>query len=375
MSKQRVIAADLLLGQALPWNIYSENGSLLLRKGHVISSESQIASLVNRGAFIEEADLVRTQPGERPEIPSTLRMMNAANLRLQRLLFGIENEPGLGDKLLEVAKMVLNATELNSEVALACIFHNNKEGIYAVRHCIDTAVVSLLIAKAMDLTPDEVLKITVAALTMNVGMIKDQERMQEINGPLPPSEVDLVKHHPQAGVELLKRAGIEDEEWLSFVLRHHENENGTGYPGGKLGKEIARGAKIISIADRYCARVSSRKHRKSLLPNAALRNFLVQGKDTDDRSLVTFFIRVLGTYPIGTYVRLENGEIGIVVAKGPSTTAPVVLSLIGPRGAPLTTLHERDTSKQLNSIREVLSDEKAAVRFTLQQIWGDVAAV
>jgi hypothetical protein len=158
------------------------------------------------------------------------------------------------------------------------------------------------------------------------------------------------------------------------VLHHRENEDGSGYPYGRISVVIPENAKIITIADRYCARVSARSYRKPMLPNAALRDILLSEKDKVDSQLTACFIKELGVYPNGTYVRLENGEIGIVTGKGKTTTAPIMHSLIGPRGAPLSFPIRRDTSKELHSIRDVLHPDQAAVRVSMQQLWGLEAA-
>ena len=69
----------------------------------------------------------------------------------------------------------------------------------------------------------------------------------------------------------MRQAGIDDQAWLDCVLLHHETGNGSGYPFGRHADEIPDAARIVSLADRYCARVSSRSYRKSMVPNAALR--------------------------------------------------------------------------------------------------------
>jgi hypothetical protein len=121
--------------------------------------------------------------------------------------------------------------------------------------------------------------------------------------------------------------------------------------------------------------VCARSYRKSLLPNAALRDIMIEGKAKIDPMLLTMFIRELGTYPIGTYVRLQNGELGVVSGKGLSTTTPFVHSLVGPRGAPLSVPIRRDTGKTDVAIREVLHPDQVMVRFTMRHLWGEIATL
>ena len=113
-----------------------------------------------------------------------------------------------------------------------------------------------------------------------------------------------------------------------------------------------------------------------MLPNAALRDILLE-KHTLDGQLAAVLIRELGIYPIGTFVRLLNGEIGVVSRKGLQSTTPHVESVVGPRGAPLDVFLQRDTKSELNGIREVLSTAQVgALRppLRMEQVWGRVAA-
>jgi HD-GYP domain-containing protein (c-di-GMP phosphodiesterase class II) len=258
---------------------------------------------------------------------------------------------------------------------LTAVFRLNQEGNYVTRHCVDTAVVALLIARSLKKPPEELLTLTAAALTMNVGMQRQQERLQNKSEELSEDEKESIRSHPEVGAKLLREAGVINEDWLKWVTHHHENEDGTGYPSGLKGSEIPSNAKIISLADRYCARVCARSYRKSMLPNAALRDILIQSKGTIDPMLVTVFIRELGTYPIGTFVKLVNGEIGVVTSKGGTTTTPYVHSMIGPRGAPLSVTIKRDTSKSLNAIREILHRDQVPIKFTMRNLWGEIAAL
>ena len=315
------------------------------------------------------------QPVGSVNTPSVLQLINGANERLEQLLFNLENETDARGKILDVARNVVRATDLNPDVALACILLNQAEGSYAVRHCIDTAVVALLVARALETGPNELLTIIAAALTMNVGMLRNQEQLQSRLGAISKQEIELIRSHPQLGVGILEQAGIDDPDWLSYVLLHHENEDGSGYPFGKTGADIPLNAKVISLADRYCARVSSRNYRKSLLPNAALSDILLGDSNNIDPMLTACFIRVLGTCPTGTLVRLENDEIGVITGKGEGTTAPIVHALIGADGAPLPSAVRRDTASKAFAIREMLGEEQVAIRFTMQQLWGEAASL
>ncbi|MFZ6759981.1 HD-GYP domain-containing protein [Undibacterium sp. Ji50W] len=369
--------SDIVIGQPLLWDVYGSDGSLLLRKGFIVSNTGQVASLIERGLFANtersDASLREGKPVEKAsESPSVVRMVNSARTELRRILYKLDTEANAQAQILALARQVGSAVFMSPDIALGGILLN-QEDTYGIRHSVDTAMVALLIARALKKPQDEMLVLAAAALTMNLGMLRQQERLQDKSEALTAGEKDLIMQHPEAAVSMLRAAGIDHEDWLSWVLHHHESEDGSGYPGKKNGVDIPQNAKIISVADRYCARICPRSYRKSMLPNVALRDILIEGKSKIDPTLVAVFIRELGAYPIGTFVKLENGEVGVVSAKGATTTTPFVHALLGPRGVALTVPLKRDTQKI--AIREVMYREQVPVKFTMRHLWGDIARV
>jgi HD-GYP domain-containing protein (c-di-GMP phosphodiesterase class II) len=377
----RINVSDIAIGEPLPWDVYDESKRLLLSRGHVIATERQFDELTQRALFIDgtaAAGLANKKCGDhsaKQAIPSALRLINSANKRLERLLYNLTNEPDLRGKVLDIARSIAKAVDINPDISLGCVLLNQQAHHYTIRHCLDTAVLTAIVARGMKKGDDEILVMMAAALTMNIGMLRQHDELQERSEPLSEKELENIRQHPQQAANILMQYGIDDPDWLSYVLLHHENDDGSGYPLGKSVGGISTNAKIIALADRYCAAVSNRRYRKPLLPQSALRDvFLGAGKPSDP-TLAAYFIREIGNYPPGTFVRLQNGEIGVVTRKGKTATTPVVHALIGPRGAPLAFPIKRDSGKDLYAIREPLSGEQAALRFSLQQLWGDEAAL
>lgn len=382
IDQRRLSIADIVIGEPLPWDVYGAGDKLLLRRGHVIENTRQAEELVQRGMFIDAGQAERVaqarkeaQQAAKRETPSALRLINLANKRLERLLYNLGNETDAEAKILEVVKALGFAVDINPDIALASIFLNQAAGNYTIRHCVDTALITLMIARAMNKPPEEAQVIMAAALTMNIAMLRQQDQLMLKQEPLTEREMEVIRSHPAQGVELLKQSGITHPQWLSYVQMHHENEDGSGYPLGKEVKEIPQNTKILAYSDRYCASVSVRKYRKTLLPSAALRDVLIVGGKPSDPMLAAYFIKELGANPPGTFVRLQNGEIGVVTRRSKAASAPVVHAFIGPRGAPLSFPIQRDTSKELYAIRDVLSSEQAVLRFSMQQLWGEEAAL
>jgi HD-GYP domain-containing protein (c-di-GMP phosphodiesterase class II) len=388
MNLKPIKPSDIALNSPLLWDIYDNEQNLMLSKGHVIGDAERLGEISSRGLLIEAhfADqLARlrpsvTQSSVRPEVvravekPSVFRSINAATKRLERLLYGLHAESDAQEKILELAKMIIDAVDLNPDIALGCILLDQEATKYAVRHCVDTAIVATLIARATQKTNDEISILVAAALTMNVGMLRQQDALQSKKTALTEAERALIRSHPQAGVDALKQAGINHAEWLSHVLLHHENEDGSGYPVGKGIAAIPQTTKILTLADHYCACVVQRQYRKVLLPQVALKDVLIAGGKPRDPLLAAYFIKELSNHPPGTMVRLHNRETGVVTTRSKGGAPAIVHALFNPHGEPLSLPLQRDTTKEQFAITEVVPSDQVRLRFSMQQLWGEQAA-
>ncbi len=307
--------------------------------------------------------------------PSVLHQLNLCNRRLERLLHNLRNEHNAEAEVRDIAGDLIRAVEINPDVALACIFLSQINGMYAVRHCIETAVVTVVIARSMHMSADNTLTVTAAALTMNVGMLRHHEGFQNKHTPLSNEEMAIVRRHPEESADMLRDVGVDDDDWISCVLMHHENDEGSGYPAGIASPEVTLNAKLLSFADRYCAQVSARNYRKSVLPSLALRNLVEDTAAPVDAQLADCFRRELGDFPPGCLVRLEGGEIGVVSRRQGCSRGLQVHYLRDAAGALLSPAQPRCLGDGPLNISEGLSEDQASTRFSMKQIWGAQASL
>ncbi|MES2318322.1 MAG: HD domain-containing phosphohydrolase [Pseudomonadota bacterium] len=365
MAIRRITLSDIVFGQPLPWDVFSNPSAArpVLQKGKVLAP-GELDGLLDAGLYAEAG-----APA------SILQGLNLINRRLERTLMELRDESSADNTLRSLATELIAMVERGQDIALAAIFLNQIAGAYAVRHCTETAIIACLIARAMDKSQAEVLIVTAAALTMNVGMVRQAELFQGKEGALSSEERALVRRHPSDSVNMLRWAGINDDEWLDLVMLHHENDDGTGYPEGRLGNEISQNAKLIGLADRYCAFVSARNYRRSLLPPEALAKLAVEHEMPVDPVLLDHFATQVGAYPPGTLVRLCNGEMGVVSARKDGSGALCVHVLRAGDGSPFPLAEKRGTSEPGCAIEEALHEDNARLRFTMKHIWGELASL
>ncbi|MCJ2165723.1 MULTISPECIES: HD domain-containing phosphohydrolase [unclassified Pseudodesulfovibrio] len=131
------------------------------------------------------------------------------------------------------------------------------------------ALVAHGIGRELGLTAGETERLLLMGRLHNIGLVGTQDSILLKTDKLTPEEFEHIKGHTTLGARLL--APIPELTDVAEVcLNHHERWDGSGYPNGIAGEDIPRFARLISVADTFCAIISERPHRDSLpLPVAA----------------------------------------------------------------------------------------------------------
>ena len=100
---------------------------------------------------------------------------------------------------------------------------------------------------------------------------------------------------------------------VHVAYQHHEKCDGKGYPRRLAGEEIHEYARITSIADVYDALTSERSYRSAMLPHEAYEIMQAGSGTQFDPEILKVFLQQVAVYPVGAFVELNNGEIGVVI--------------------------------------------------------------
>lgn len=145
-----------------------------------------------------------------------------------------------------------------------------------------------LIAMQMGMSDEDVEVLETAALVHDIGKLRVPAEILNKPGELSKLEYDLIKEHPRHGYEILKGIAF---EWpiADLVLQHHERMDGSGYPRGAGGDEIAMPARILAIADVVEAMATDRPYRAALGLDAAVDELRAHPEKYDPRVVAAFF--------------------------------------------------------------------------------------
>ncbi len=341
------------LGQPLPFGVRDGDGQLLLARGHVVEQAAQLEALMARGALVDLHELLDAQTlarqAPREHLP---RLWGEAISRLDQALQAPGEAgfaKGLDDASAPVAALVARDPDL-------AIFHVLRQGAgddvaYGARRSLQTAITAMLVARRLGWDDDEAARGFKVALTMNLSMLELQGQLARQLVPPTVAQREQLQTHPMRSLRLLEQAGVADALWLQAVLQHHENEDGSGYPSGR--SDVIELASLVRRADTYTSKLSSRSTREALAADVAGRQMFMQDPG---HPMTTALVKEFGIYPPGCHVRLESGELAVVVARGGHITTPQVACLSDAIGRPLARPERVDTARKGRGVAAVVGE-------------------
>jgi len=179
---------------------------------------------------------------------------------------------------------------LSTVYALASAVDAKDHYTYGHSRKVNTYAVAL--AEAIGVSPEEVSKISAAALLHDVGKIGVPDKILTKKGELSTLNWKAIRSHPTLGANIVRNVPSL-AACVNGVLYHHERWDGTGYPEGLKGDGIPLDARILAIADAFAAMISDRPYRDALSGDK-VKEQLRQGAGKQfDPGLVETFIGIV----------------------------------------------------------------------------------
>jgi HD-GYP domain-containing protein (c-di-GMP phosphodiesterase class II) len=373
---QRLTADQLRVRAPLPFDIYDGRGKLLMRRGQMIATESQLERLVAQGIYLEMSDKdedVHPREGYLPNYKgkkvSVFTMISDIQESLDRLLRK-PPKSGFATSVIALARLLQRACRVDADAALAHTLLAGDDANCA-KHSAHAAIFVELLLTQIGRDADARASAIAAAFTMNMTVIDLQERLSRQTTKLSPEQQTERLMHPYAAASRLRDLNVVDPLWLAVVEQHHEAYDGSGYPRRLAGEAILQDAQILMIADCYCAMVSKRAYRSAAQPSIALKElFLAQGKNIQPK-LAALLVKEIGIYPPGSFVTLANGEIAVVVKRSLNAKHPIVKSLISQVGLRFPDPIKRITSDVKYTIEKTIAPQSIGFALSSAQLWED----
>lgn len=186
-------------------------------------------------------------------------------------------------------------------------------GERASQHSINVTVISLLLGKAMGLDPAQLGTLGNGALLHDIGLIMLPERLRWLDNQFSAAERKMYQEHVPQGVALGQRMKLPAGQ-LAIIAQHHELADGRGYPNKLSGEQIAPLARIVALVNLYDNLCNPANPAQAITPHEALALIFAQMRPQFDIKVLMPFIRMMGVYPPGSVVELNDGRLALVVS-------------------------------------------------------------
>lgn len=256
-------------------------------------------------------------------------------------------------RVLQYDRWMQGLLQRDPDVGLYLLFQlaSNSPVGYSASHALVCGVLCHLVAAELHLPAKERNSLVHAALTMNIAMTALQDELAGQAEKPTPAQQDAIRAHAIKGAMMLANLGVADDDWLDVVSSHHDDavdkdDMQTAAPSVRL-------ARILKMVDRYAAMISPRKSRSGRSAIESARSVMTRASSSVDM-IGQALVRAVGLCPPGTYVRLDNDELGVVVRRSAKSNQPYVVVVGKPGG-------ELETSPRLHSTAEAYPRIRSAL--------------
>jgi len=154
----------------------------------------------------------------------------------------------------------------------------------------------------------------------NYGIITPDTKITDIRN----SKIQL---HPSESSFFAQRINT-DVFVQRAIYEHHEYLDGSGYPRGIM-RYMSRFSPILTFAERFSELVLNNPFIPKPLPPAIAINHILKNEiNKFDKDVVFAFIRGTSVYPIGSWVELSNGIIGLVSNISPKDKSKQIIKYV-----------------------------------------------
>ena len=284
----------------------------------------------------------RTEPSDRSEVS---HYYQSARQEVERILdLASQGTAFSVGRLQQIVTGMVKCLITGDELIVFAL-NGSETGVDLARHMVNTSILAVKIAQGASCRVEELPWIGLAACLHDVGMVIVPRRILEKPDGLTAEETALMRRHPEKGFHILQSLGSEFEWLANVAMQEHEREDGSGYPRELKGENIHEYAKVVGLADTYEALTHFRPYRPAKPAFDTSRNLLTTDRTKFPNHLLRGLIHGLSTFPVGTYVRLNNSEAARVVATNPSfPLRPVVEVVVGSKGERLNPSRRLDLS-------------------------------
>lgn len=318
MAKLKI--SEIKLGMVLNSDLYDDNDVLLIGAGTEIAS-SHIDFLkrksIDEVSIKNEDTLAQSSHVQKPGFHDDTLDVEEKYRTTVKKFKSIYTEFKLGRvpiyQEIDDAIEPLYESILNDDLFTRKIWQIHAYDDYTFDHSVRVSMISGLLAKWCGLNDLQIKDAALAGLLHDIGKCNIPDQILNKPSTLTLEEFKVMKTHAILGYILIKDIPNISYDVLLGVMQHHERVDGSGYPNGIKGNEINYLAKIVAVADVYCAMTQDRVYKESMHSFEAMSFILEKCHTSLDFSIAKTFLGNVAHFYIGHKVVLNNNQQGEII--------------------------------------------------------------
>ena len=195
---------------------------------------------------------------------------------------------------------------------------------YTFFHSVNVTILSIALGSLVSSNKRFLNSLGVGALMHDIGKMTVELEVLNKSGSLSSDEWDLMRMHPVYGAEVAAGMRGLDRAAIVVILEHHMRYDLDGYPDRRPRRPQHLTSRIVAVADAYDAMTSKRAYAVAHRQDEAIEVLAKNAGTAFDPVLVRMFTQMLGVYPPRTIVRVNTGEVGVVLKPNANMRAPWV---------------------------------------------------
>lgn len=184
---------------------------------------------------------------------------------------------------------------------------------YTYSHSINVSALATLIGLQLGYNTISLKELSLAGLMHDFGKLDVPINILNKPAPLNSFEFEIMKKHPEYGVNRLKNSMRISMTVLDGIGSHHERYDGSGYPNHLDSYNIPLCGRIIAVADVFDALTTSRVYRPAMSTKNALDYMASNSGSHFDPYIIDAFFKTVCVYPLGSMVKLSDASIAVVI--------------------------------------------------------------
>jgi len=313
-SQELVRLADLMNSEAIDLtdrggihDVISKEGITHIELLRALLVDKQVASTIKAGAK-KASEIFKDAIETVKEMVKSVDMDKMSNLRKANAIVQT-----LVDGMLDNRDALLGLTNLKMYDE------------YTFAHSVNTSILMVALGSYLSLEKTQIAALGMAGLMHDLGKTTVPHEIINKPGKLTDEEWDEVKRHPVEGALLL--ADIPGVSKLAMVAAFEHHQHG-GYPKVDGVPQQHLFSQIVAIADAYEALTAARVYYSVQMPaDQAIRILIKKRGSVFNAVLVKSFVNMIGIFPVGTVLKLDTGEVGLVTHQTRDLMRPRVLLL------------------------------------------------